>query len=322
MPSLVATTGQSVDLPFKHIAIGSDPSCDIPMRADLGIGFRHVLLQVTPQGTWLQAPDVNQPVMVNGGRVASAPLQDGDVLTIGSVNLMFRSSPPATPSVAAPFPSSAPAPAATLRSGPVAGTSNGQRPAPPMGIRPLAAVAAASVPPPQPVAAAVAHGSQAGANWALAIGLLWMVIATSVLAVLYPGLKAQVPLEKVRYLDVPLISSQYVTGSLWKAGHTLLKGADDASFTLPPDTNLDLTGMKLPVSTRIGVDIDSYKPGGAPAGVITLDVNGKPWRTLRRHNEIKAHADEIELAILLVLIVGALPIVIWGFNQRETGVAQ
>ena len=85
---LLAQTGHSLPLPPDPVVVGSDPSAQVPVRADLGIAARHYQIQPDPaqNGHWVVSLLPEHPVLVNGQPVPHALLRDGDVIIIDAVN--------------------------------------------------------------------------------------------------------------------------------------------------------------------------------------------------------------------------------------------
>ena len=56
---------------------------------------RHVLVMATPGGYTIRDLGSQNGTYVNGTRVDESPLTDGDRITIGEINLVFRGAPAA-----------------------------------------------------------------------------------------------------------------------------------------------------------------------------------------------------------------------------------
>ena len=108
---LLAQTGHSLPLPPDPVVVGSDPSAQVPVRADLGIAARHYQIQPDPgqNGHWVVSLLPEQPVQVNGQPVPHAFLRDGDVITAGALHLMYRAAVVEAPVMAATMPMAMPA---------------------------------------------------------------------------------------------------------------------------------------------------------------------------------------------------------------------
>jgi hypothetical protein len=108
---LLAQTGHSLPLPPDPVVVGSDPSAQVPVRADLGIAARHYQIQPDPaqNGHWVVSLLPEHPVLVNGQPVPHALLRDGDVITAGELHLMYRAAVAEAPVMAATMPMAMPA---------------------------------------------------------------------------------------------------------------------------------------------------------------------------------------------------------------------
>ncbi|MFM2141765.1 MAG: hypothetical protein RLZZ476_309 [Verrucomicrobiota bacterium] len=108
---LLAQTGHSLPLPPDPVVVGSDPSAQVPVRADLGIAARHYQIQSDPgqNGHWVVSLLPEHPVQVNGQPVPHALLRDGDVITAGALHLMYRAAVAEAPVMAATMPMAMPA---------------------------------------------------------------------------------------------------------------------------------------------------------------------------------------------------------------------
>ena len=323
MPSLVAITGQSVDLPFKQVSIGSDPGCDIPMRADLGIAWQHVMLNVTRQGTWLQAPDLQQPVTVNGTRLVSAALKDGDVLTLGSVTLTFRLWPhenlaevaPTTAPEARPEPAPLPKPPGT-------GYSKPAPKATPAGFN--ASQGAAPAKPQYRTICVYGIPIKITPMVSIITGILGVLACSAGIVYSYNTIGVAVKPSDLVVLQKDLLSTQTQrpTGP-GGSSITWLNCADGEVFMLPSDIRLDLSTAQGRTIGKIGVMKNDYAPGGkAPSGhplaghVVTLEVNGRPWRTLARHNELKTQFDNVGALLFPAFGLACLWCIFGGLEKR------
>ena len=108
---LLAQTGHSLPLAPYPVVVGSDPSAQVPVRADLGIAPQHYQIQPAPgqNGHWVVSLLPEQPVQVNGQPVPHALLRDGDVITAGALHLMYRAAVAEAPVMAATMPMAMPA---------------------------------------------------------------------------------------------------------------------------------------------------------------------------------------------------------------------
>lgn len=84
----------------KSTTVGASPSCGITLIKDPAIAPEHVVL--TSTGTALEATsvDIQFPIQVNGMETSRAKLGDGDLLTLGSTIVRYRSKADAMPQIA------------------------------------------------------------------------------------------------------------------------------------------------------------------------------------------------------------------------------
>ena len=80
--------GRTTDVPAGSIKIGRATDNDIVI-ADVLASRHHATLVPTPRGTEIRDNKSINGTFVNGARVDSAMLRDGDVVTIGNVDLVF-----------------------------------------------------------------------------------------------------------------------------------------------------------------------------------------------------------------------------------------
>ena len=79
---------KSLFLTGKDILIGSDPSCDIPID-DASLRPVHVRITCNGRDYRLAASVEADALQINHGRSHEHPLQDGDVIVLGSYTLVF-----------------------------------------------------------------------------------------------------------------------------------------------------------------------------------------------------------------------------------------
>lgn len=90
---LVAPTGHSAELPPRPICVGSDPSADIPIMANIGLAPRHFVLVPVDRGHRVQALVPEALLKVNGVAVQSHDLHVGDVIQAGILSLRYQDDP-------------------------------------------------------------------------------------------------------------------------------------------------------------------------------------------------------------------------------------
>lgn len=71
-----------------EVVVGRDPDCTIAIDS-LAVSPRHLTIQVTDQGDTLRDEDSEAGVFVNGNKVTSHTLQDGDQIQVGKHTLSY-----------------------------------------------------------------------------------------------------------------------------------------------------------------------------------------------------------------------------------------
>jgi hypothetical protein len=88
MPAyLYAPSGHCCELPPRPAVVGTDPQCDIPLVGVEGVVARHCELRPSPHGLELHKLDSAAFLRVNGAPVTGTLVNDGDVISIGSLSL-------------------------------------------------------------------------------------------------------------------------------------------------------------------------------------------------------------------------------------------
>jgi pSer/pThr/pTyr-binding forkhead associated (FHA) protein len=82
-------TGVLVRLPMGRTLLGRGSDCDLTLR-DLTVSAHHAELVARPEGTMLTDLMSRNGTWLNGHRVQSARLSDGDLVTLGRTHLLFR----------------------------------------------------------------------------------------------------------------------------------------------------------------------------------------------------------------------------------------
>src|SRR5438874_1346428 len=80
-------TRRSLNLPLT--CVGRAPSCDLRLDVD-GVSPLHCLVVHGPGGFLVRDLDTEGGTLVNGERVGSAALRDGDLLAVGPYQLRLR----------------------------------------------------------------------------------------------------------------------------------------------------------------------------------------------------------------------------------------
>jgi hypothetical protein len=90
-----ADNGQAVNFRLTALTyIGRSEDNQLRLL-DPGVSRRHVLVMATPGGYTIRDLGSQNGTYVNGTRVDESPLTDGDRITIGEINLVFRGAPAA-----------------------------------------------------------------------------------------------------------------------------------------------------------------------------------------------------------------------------------
>jgi|688.fasta_scaffold51463_4 hypothetical protein len=84
----------------SRTTVGAAPSCGVTLIKDPGLAPEHLLLNSTGASLEVTAVNPSYPMQINGVAAASARLGDGDLITIGSTILRYRSKSDAMPTVA------------------------------------------------------------------------------------------------------------------------------------------------------------------------------------------------------------------------------
>jgi pSer/pThr/pTyr-binding forkhead associated (FHA) protein len=75
--------------PGKHL-VGRDPALRWVLKDDQ-ISARHAEVQVTPEGCAVRDLGSSNGTLVNDQKIEAVRLQEGDVITLGTTRLVFRS---------------------------------------------------------------------------------------------------------------------------------------------------------------------------------------------------------------------------------------
>ena len=81
--------GTRREIDKRRVLIGRSKECDIQL-ADPNVSRRHAELRQEGASYWIVDLDSTNGVEVNGRRLKRAKLEDGDRLTLGSTELVFR----------------------------------------------------------------------------------------------------------------------------------------------------------------------------------------------------------------------------------------
>ena len=91
---LVAESGLATSLQQKVVRVGSDPMAEVPFAGIDGLAPWHFEITSTGQGHSIRKLQGQSPLLINGQPVTTAKLEDGDVITAGSLNLIYGSEVP------------------------------------------------------------------------------------------------------------------------------------------------------------------------------------------------------------------------------------
>jgi hypothetical protein len=85
----VTMNGTRHEIDKRRVVLGRSKDCDIQL-ADPNASRRHAELRQEGAGYWLIDLDSTNGTLVNGRRAARAKLESGDLITIGSTELLFE----------------------------------------------------------------------------------------------------------------------------------------------------------------------------------------------------------------------------------------
>lgn len=88
---LVAESGLATSLQQKVVRVGSDPMAEVPFAGIDGLAPWHFEITSTGQGHSIRKLQIQSPLLINGQPVTTAKLVDGDVITAGSLVLIYGS---------------------------------------------------------------------------------------------------------------------------------------------------------------------------------------------------------------------------------------
>ena len=301
MPSfLIAPTGHSMPLSGGETCVGSDPSVQIPVRADLGLLPRHFAIAQL-EGGWHLGAYEGAAVWVNGQLVRMTALRDGDRIVAGQLELIYREEPVvALPPVGSSMGAIALPP---LQMGTVAQTEDA-----PHGVSLHLPVRA------YPQSANAPHDS--GGGWSIGrtglIGVL-MVVPGSILSygAVFDWPVALKPEDLVikEVFIVEAIRHQPRKGVVWTELH--LTPSMNRIIELPKDLPFNPSWGKS--MARIGFvkklhdETHLYKDGKqVPLKVITLEVGGRSYRSLTMHNVVEEGDHQLFLLLGPFMLVTGL----------------
>jgi hypothetical protein len=108
MAELRTPQGHTLLLPDGCVSVGADPSNDVPVAPHLGLAPIHFRLQPWEGGHFLEDAGSGLGTLVNGHPVNWKPLNPGDVIVAGELEVVYRhETKPATtpvPAIVAPAP--------------------------------------------------------------------------------------------------------------------------------------------------------------------------------------------------------------------------
>ena len=86
-----------VPIPPTGVTFGRAPDCDLPIQEG-SVSGHHGALRFEGGRWWLHDNNSSNGSFVNGQRIADSPLNNGDTLQFGDVQVRFFTDPPAAPS--------------------------------------------------------------------------------------------------------------------------------------------------------------------------------------------------------------------------------
>jgi hypothetical protein len=90
MPTLRTLQGHILPLPPRRVSIGASAGSDIPIASGYGVAALHLYLQPWESGYFLEDAASGLGTLVNGSPVTWAPLKHGDVITAGTLTLLYE----------------------------------------------------------------------------------------------------------------------------------------------------------------------------------------------------------------------------------------
>jgi len=90
-----------VPIPPAGVTFGRAPDCDLPIQEG-SVSGHHGSLRFEGGRWWLHDNNSSNGSFVNGQRIADSPLNNGDTLQFGDVQVRFFTDPPAAPAAPAP----------------------------------------------------------------------------------------------------------------------------------------------------------------------------------------------------------------------------
>ena len=89
-----------VPIPPAGVTFGRAPDCDLPIQEG-SVSGHHGSLRFEGGRWWLHDNNSSNGSFVNGQRIADSPLNNGDTLQFGDVQVRFFTDPPAAPAAPA-----------------------------------------------------------------------------------------------------------------------------------------------------------------------------------------------------------------------------
>ncbi|MGH3104906.1 MAG: FhaA domain-containing protein [Gaiellaceae bacterium] len=86
---LLSWDGEQRELDRRRMVIGRSKECDIQL-ADANVSRRHAEVRQEGASFWIVDLDSTNGIEVNGRRLKRAKLEDGDRMTLGSTEILFR----------------------------------------------------------------------------------------------------------------------------------------------------------------------------------------------------------------------------------------
>jgi hypothetical protein len=300
MPQLVADSGHAVPLPCAFTVIGTDPSCELPLRPGMGIGARSLELRMEADHCHFEVLEPGQLFTVNGCAVTEGELYDGDTFTLGSLRVTYCSPEhqrPAIPHGAEPSRLIAPAPG--FDDTHASQLMPQHRPAyQPMSHAPMT----------DPVSGATFTPNQ----------LIGVAAALLVLCLAYVGMQFASPQRDLKQAELRRIEA-HVLGSrtvgVSRSTREQVLDTDHGSYILPKDMRFHPAWAQAPSGVVIEVQ-SGATPSNEGHNLVTLSINDQQVRSLTQHNTFEKQQAQGLLWAAGVLGALALGLMWYGFASK------
>lgn len=332
-----------------EICVGSDPSVQIPVRADLGLLPRHFAV-AQREGGWYIGAYAGAALWVNGRQVSMTELHDGDHIVAGQLELTYWDEQPAV--TAAALQPSVAVPAAATPGMPVVSPSNVPQTWAPLRLDDSAShggigaaadsdseeggstLARSSYPPPAriPARPPVAEERQASDRYnpqkwgALKMGAIGLAVTVAGLFACYvsmfelPGpLKPQDLVIKEAHI-ISAIRHHRRKGASWT--EIKLAPAMQRVIELPDDLVVSPSWQgafaKIGFVKKYHDDTHLNMLGAqVPLRVATLEIDGKSYRSLTKHNTVQEGENQLITLAAPCMVFGGVFLLILAWEKRK-----